>query len=1535
MPLSPEDAAALDELTQQTNLDARYQNATSDSAVAPQTPAVVPDSVQLDTPSGDSGTPVISVPGITVTPQDNSGASTVPVESSTSDVNDKVDLTPERQSLLDHVWQVGQQAAGSAMVGLSQAPFRIIQGIGRNATDFTTDVSSKLSGLSPEDQALNRRQQAVLSDLLEHSVTTPEEFQNAVQHGVFQDSADARGFKTPDEQQALFRQLVMMYQDPLFQLKSKAYTTLSGSDVINELERQGQLFGADNKAVIDLTREISAFAISFSAIKSAGNKSQLGQALNSLPFVNSMAGRILTGTAQGVLTSQIIMPPQASNVANWIQDNVPNSKLLTQYLAADPNDTFVESKTKQALQDAMLFAILDTAGEKFNQKVIVPLAQKVKLFADSLQLNKFLADVEAKGQLTLDNIQSMINGFRAKQELEPITDAAARYNKSTTAAMDDLFGPQDNVLQAGISNVPEGPKVVVTAKKGAMVEEITFPASETEQQIGQLKDAGYTIEGVNPQKPELQPEPIPRTGPSDRRFRTKKVKTDNRVGPADRRVEQAIQELQATAQDFGKAPQGLPESSLPPGVTMADGSIPSGPPTQPTPQPTVGPSPEDLTALENHIFLNLKTKGDSQSEVTDAILGHLRDVRDISQVQSMVDTISPMISRSMEKLRTEDPEAFAQASLRLNQRLAQDIDYLAKVTGSSKDDVARLVETYLQGSSIGPSTVMRARGMVLDAILENLSTLAKKATKPGKYGALNADEVLVYRDQKVIAGILSHDLAADASQSGTNLNDVQTSIGNMKRLMDALRNADKGRDFDKALANMTDPGAGRDIFNHALDWVRKGANTVVDFGINNLLLKKTTLENIAIGNTLLSNLQAAQKVVGSGGGVLDFHSNIEGLSTLSGNLTYLGKNLQYAVRSLRSGTNEFLHAGNVGDAVGEELGGPLSVYNSISGRLIAGLDALTTTPTASGLLRGKALSAELQSRGINNWGQMLLNVPKLGEISEASGARYDAALNGPNGGINPYSDIGRATIDEAKGWTLQTDLSTLLNEHPGDHALRIVKGIDDALSALDRGVNLPVTKFFAPFRRAIGNATHLAYEHTPVGLAGDAYNLASGKMSPAQRSQYLGRVATTAAVGAATWTALQNGSITGPGPTDSRSLKDLQQQNPGWKPYSIRVVTDGKEEYIPYNRIDIIGPIMVSTVNTINSVGLLSDGQVDKAIASWFQGMVDSMGTDRYGQGVQQLADAFMPFLQGKPEEGIQNLSKLIPRQAAQRLIPGFVGESNPDDTLRVDRRDLPLGADIYEAGSRILPGESKFLEPEYGLYGQEQMDPSGIPRSSLNGLVSLSQMFSPGSTLYKPDQVEKEMAKWAMLGYNTRDALTPEVKQVGNTFMHLRGFKSGTQSALAAIQRRRAGGPEGFDYIVPGGMKGYIQYVINTPEYQKALSATKEVTGPNTSTEQPDEQWKILHNAISDYEDKNFQDFVDTYGDKYVGPAGSLHDAYYANKNNAKVREMADPDLRDAVLPSNPPAGDVNQPAPKQQPAVPTRQMQQDILNALSPSRR
>lgn len=181
------------------------------------------------------------------------------------------------------------------------------------------------------------------------------------------------------------------------------------------------------------------------------------------------------------------------------------------------------------------------------------------------------------------------------------------------------------------------------------------------------------------------------------------------------------------------------------------------------------------------------------------------------------------------------------------------------------------------------------------------------------------------------------------------------------------------------------------------------------------------------------------------------------------------------------------------------------------------------------------------------------------------------------------------------------------------------------------------------------------------------------------------------------------GTITGPGPEDSRLRSNLMLT--GWRPFSVKI----GGTYFPYNRLDPIGNLFAYGSSMGEIINNLDDPDAEFGVATGVMGFTQNLASKSYLSGIFDFMAAIDPSNPVKgPEQWIQRFSSsLIPKSA---LLRGIARSMDPTIRITGTAQGVPgieTGTDLFmqETLNQMrsnVPFFSSTLPARVDLWGDE-----------------------------------------------------------------------------------------------------------------------------------------------------------------------------------------------------------------------------------------
>lgn len=240
---------------------------------------------------------------------------------------------------------------------------------------------------------------------------------------------------------------------------------------------------------------------------------------------------------------------------------------------------------------------------------------------------------------------------------------------------------------------------------------------------------------------------------------------------------------------------------------------------------------------------------------------------------------------------------------------------------------------------------------------------------------------------------------------------------------------------------------------------------------------------------------------------------------------------------------------------------------------------------------------------------------------------------------------------------------------------------------------LPALKMIFPFVRTPANLVSEGMQMFPgtAPLSRKFWQNMNG--TPAEKADATGKLAFGAMVGLSVWMYVNDGLITGAGPSDPK-LRQVFLDS-GRMPYSIYNADQGK--WVQYNRLDPFAlPIgmFADSLLAFNGNDLLAEQAFQAAAV----GLADNLRDKTYFQGITDFMD-LIGAGSGSAETRLDRSVSTAGKFAAS-FIPNFMGQLNPDDTLRDARSVMDQMLNKMWMGTDISPKRDVTGQPIYKATG-------------------------------------------------------------------------------------------------------------------------------------------------------------------------------------------------------------------------------------------
>lgn len=196
-----------------------------------------------------------------------------------------------------------------------------------------------------------------------------------------------------------------------------------------------------------------------------------------------------------------------------------------------------------------------------------------------------------------------------------------------------------------------------------------------------------------------------------------------------------------------------------------------------------------------------------------------------------------------------------------------------------------------------------------------------------------------------------------------------------------------------------------------------------------------------------------------------------------------------------------------------------------------------------------------------------------------------------------------------------------------------------------------------PFIRTPTNIMKFTFKRTPLALFARSVKADIAAGGGARGAQAWGRIGLGSMIMLGMADMTLDGTITGPGPKDTRLRSNLMLT--GWRPFSVKI----GEDYFPYNRLDPIGNLVAYGSSIGEIINNLDDPDAEFAVAAGVMGFTQNLASKSYLSGLFNFMAAVDPSnpVNG-PEQWVRRFgSSLIPKSALLRSITRSM-----DPTIRI-----------------------------------------------------------------------------------------------------------------------------------------------------------------------------------------------------------------------------------------------------------------------------
>lgn len=1100
----------------------------------------------------------------------------------------------------------------------------------------------------------------------------------------------------------------------------------------------GQMVGS-------ITQFMAGFVPILKGVKALGLAGKLGS-----------AGVAVEVMVAGALAEPAVMDEQEQRLSDLIESFPALQNPLTEYLAADPDDTMAEGKLKQAIEGLVTGGAAEGLTASFKlfkhlkaARAAAPEAQAAEAVAKAQRALRE-TETEALGLTPRDEI--VLGGGPDKPTFE-ITEAVDRRADALVEERRARRTDWMNEIDADFIQEPLGSFEDVTFARGAPSIEAAQAAAErafSEFPAIRVKDlnaasgglAGYIIDskgrifeigedhgkffkkmadalGVGDKTPpEAGGAGVSSVYLADRASLTIFRLTMNSAGEMSGGLDvfgsptaAQVQTINRVRARIGKGNWSLSH--------FADESTPAA--TE---------SSRDAAAKEAAESAGMKETGEEAADdipgrfaIGDRIanvnlgrIGSADDVRDVirqaGQMMLEAGEIAPTVRQGTDE------------ALALANKVLVDPEHVRRVlSGESGAGRAFTREEVL------------ATGMLLDQSGKSMTGLARKIAQSGG----SESEKLALRRAVAFHGDLMKVVSGQAREAGRALQAFQTTVKGNKATAQAVRDlmsADSGTDdMARMLATLTEP----EQIAAAVKAIEKPGfiRYVQEYWINSILSGPFTHMVNITGNTMNLFTIPIERAVGSRlPGASGELVKGEAAASLYGMMQGFKDGLRLAARSFKAG-----------QPMGPDQAAKIETlqHNTITAKNLAldenGIPGKAVDLAGTVLrLPGRFLMAEDEFfKAVSR--RMELNALAYRTAAHEGLKGPDAARRVADLMANPTDDMMAQSVKMAQYVTFTKPLG---------------RAGATATAAINQ---IPVVRFVVPFIRTPTNIMKFAGERSPLALGSRAVRdeIAAGG---ARRDLALAKIGLGSMAMATAADYAQQGYITGGGPGDWRERQVLERQ--GWQPYSIWV--PGLDRWVAYNRLDPLGLTigvasdMSKVLDTVDQVGglvatpetraaamkALVDGGYDEQTA---RAAVDRLA-EADGDGVEEamamlltsigenvvnksymsgLSDLIEIFSAPSPEYGASKAERYL-----TRLATGFLPFSSLQrQTARMIDPTMRQATGLMDAIKQMTPGLSDSLPAMPDLWGQ--------PREHAN-------RFSPFANREPKDSpVDAEMQRLGM----------------------------------------------------------------------------------------------------------------------------------------------------------------------------------------------
>lgn len=983
-------------------------------------------------------------------------------------------------------------------------------------------------------------------------------------------------------------------------------------------------------------------------------------------------GALGLNALNGGIATFIGQDPHARNLFNLVGDNFPVTQALTNYFAANPNDSAVEARLRNAAQGMAMGAATDMvigAAKYIKLNRLWENAPAAAKPAAAVTRDKALADLDAiiqKGKANVPAAPAVagsttptgagIQRFQAVKNADG-TGAVVDTRSARGPAARSIIGP-DGKLQTNSATERPGykPRANVERRKG-------FTDADLESHgITVTTDAEgnktFSVPGPNGEtQGSTSTVADRRSASTQRRTGAEDVNTSR---PNNTEYHPTFEEAQAAASTKNMIEQDKVESLT---------------------RPVTNVTPEQTTALNGQIrdLVSPDNPWMGQTSGTDFNLGR---VDTDEEAKAALEAVGQVMRPEMDAMR-------GGATL-TNEQLKNGV---ADLFGESGQDLDKTMSEIVKPDS-NPNDLpirLNAGRLVMDKISSTVvkysALLADDPENPALLNILAKHMGNLVRVAQVTKGRITS--AARATQSGNittgelgravenAVKDGNAPIG-VSTMSEAdilshklqvaipYMNTDQLQAFArKVQLTQGDPGAllhMLGVFQHATDDQLKqpGFMDKVNFAwVSSILSGPLTTAKNFTGNVfglgatpveryLTGSIMKAKNWMGysgnEGGGLVQQ----EGADLFTGFFANMRDSFNAAKTSFMT-NKPTIESGNLTNEIQNPFQGYLGTAVGVPSRFLMSQDEFFKNLAYRSYVRSKSLR-EVAEKGLNSK-----------DAAELVAQRMDESLvNGIGLNNNALAFAQKATYtNPLTPGSFGDTLASAAAKHP---ALRF--------AAL-------------PFVKTPTNLLLWTWDRTP-GIALLAKSNREALAAGGERAaEVMSRQATGSLVWGAGVLATLAGTITSGGPKDPVQRK--LWEDTGWKPYSVKI----GNAYVPYQSADpLLMPLGIISDAVQASREMDEQHQNDFALA-FTAAMGRNLASKSYLYGVTDAANALM--------SGDTNKLDTWMKSRTGSFVPAVFRQTNPDDTMREMRTytDQVIGN---------LPGFSESLPPKVSFFGKPIM---------------------------------------------------------------------------------------------------------------------------------------------------------------------------------------------------------------------------------------